>query len=161
MESIEGPHPDPFGHALSGAGQKAAELVSVAAMLAQAAAQARARKDGLAAARDEADLAAARAAWAPVLDPGWRADAGLADVARAWGAAIPWEQAEAGAADALDAAEARLRELHPAAMRGFDRRRAAGTPRADAMLATVGDFVLDPAGSAGRPRACPRRRRAS
>jgi hypothetical protein len=95
--------------------------------------------------RAEAEAAAARTRWAPALDPGWLADAALPDVARAWSAARPWEH-DPRAARALERAEARMHDLHPAAMSAYDRRRGAGSSRAEAMLATTGDFVLDPGG---------------
>ena len=144
--SLDGPHPDPIGHAVSATQAKAGEAVTAAVMLAQAAALAKARKDGLAAAQAEAEAAAARTRWAPALDPGWLADAALPDVARAWCAALPWEHDDTRAARALDAAEARMSELHPPAMSAYGRRRQAGSSRAEAMLDVTGEFVLDPGG---------------
>lgn len=140
-------NPDPFGQAMSGAGQKIAELAAVAALAGQVVAQVRARKAMQGAQDDaaqQAGLAEARTKWAPVLDAGWRADAGLLDVARAWGAALPYEADDAGARDALDAAEERMRQLHPYAMARYDARRGNGMSRGDAMMATAPDFALHP-----------------
>ena len=127
----EGPHPDPVTQATTSAGQKLAEFAAVAALLAQVTAQFRARRamqDADRAALEAADRAAARAGWAPALDRGWLADAGLWDVARAWGSALPCEDTDAAAREALDAAETRLREIHPYGMRAYDKLRTAAAP---------------------------------
>jgi hypothetical protein len=136
-----------MGQASGAAGQKIAELAAVAAMLGQVAGQVRARQTSRAADRlasEEADLAAARARWAPALHREWLADAGLRDVAGAWGAAAPWEHADAGAQAALDTCEARLRELHPYAMRRFDELRGRAWARTDAMMEAAPAFALHP-----------------
>ena len=150
----EGPHPDPVTQSAAAAGQKLAELSAVAALLAQILAQVRARHAMQAADRaalEEADRAAIRAKWAPALHPEWLADATLPEAARAWGAALAQEGADAAAETALDAAEARLRELHPYAMAIYDRLRGEGLPRDEAMRQAVPAFLLDP-----RPRPAPR-----
>jgi hypothetical protein len=154
MDTFDPQHPDPFGHATSEAGRKVAELFTVASLAGQAWARARARRaagdpagPGDAPDLAAADLEAARAAWAPALDRGWLADAGLVDVARAWRAAADWEHADPAARAAADLAEERMRQIHPYAMARFDARRAAGQPRTEAMVATVPDFALHP-----RPR---------
>lgn len=156
MEPSEGMHPDPFGGALAITGQKIAELASVAALVGQTVVRMRARKAeqeadgkerGNNTAQDterDAQLAADRAVWAPVLDKGWRKDAGLVDTVRAWGAAVRWEDADASAAEAVTAAEERLRELHPYAMRNYDALRAEGKSRFAAMMEAVPDFALHP-----------------
>ena len=140
---VEGSHPDPFGNALTVGGQKVAELAAVAALAGQVAGQARAGKQAAAAETAETDLARARTVWAPILDGGWRADASLLDVTWTWAAAVPWEHDDPGAAQAVNAAEQRLRELHPSAMAGYDQRRET-LSRAEAMLETVSDFALHP-----------------
>lgn len=138
-------HPDPLGHAASEAARKVVELISVAVMIAQSRQQRRYVK----AARDEAEkeawLAEARTTWSPVLDAGWRADAPPLDaVTRAWAAALPYEHEDAGARQALEAAEPHMRELHPRAMGEFDRRTSTGADRGDAMLAAVDSFARHP-----------------
>ena len=124
-------HPEPLAQAGSGNLQKAAELAAVAALLSQVAAQVRARRAGRSAdeqAREDAALAAdgaardaARAYWEKARHPEWLADASLHEAAYAWGSALPYEGADPGAAVALDLAERRLRDLHPHAMRIYDR----------------------------------------
>jgi len=150
----EGPYPDPVAQAVTSAGQKLAEFAAVAALLAQVTAQFRARRamqDAGRVALEDADRAAARARWAPALDRGWLADAGLRDVARAWGSALPYEDADAAAREALDAAEARLREMHPYGMRAYDTLRDGGRARAEAMREAAPEFLKHP-----RPRPAPR-----
>jgi len=155
MEPLpEGPHPDPLAQSVTAAGQKLAELAAVAALLAQVLAQVRARH-ALAAAElaalEEADRAAIAAQWATALHPEWLADATLPETARAWGAALAHEGTDPAAGAALDAAEARLRELHPYAMAIYDRLRSQGLAREEAMRQAVPSFLLDP-----RPRPAPR-----
>jgi hypothetical protein len=150
----EGPHPEPVTQAAAGAGQKLAELAAIAALLAQVVAQVQARramKQADRAALEEADAAADRAGWAPALHREWLADAALPDVARAWGSALACEDTTAAARDALEAAEARLREIHPYAMARYDQLRAAGLDRAAAMRQAAPAFLMDP-----RPRPAPR-----
>jgi hypothetical protein len=154
-------HPEPVALAGGGALQKGAELAAVAALLSQVTVGVRARRAGKAAdelAREDAALAAdrsaqaaARAGWAPAAHPEWLADASLTEVARAWGSALPYEYADAGAAVALDACEMRLRDLHPYAMRRYDQLRRAGQSRADAMRTAAPEFLKHP-----RPRPAPK-----
>lgn len=154
MDPSEGPHPDPVTGAATVGGQKLAEFITVAALLTQVTAQARAYLAARAAGREaagEAEAGAARARWAPALHRDWLADAALPDVARAWGSALPYEQADASARDAMDAAEGRLRDLHPYAMAHYDRLRADGRSRMDSMWEAMPDFQLHP-----RPRPAPR-----
>ena len=164
MESqgpFESSHPEPLAQAGSGNLQKTAELAAVAALLSQAAGQVRARRAGRSAdelARQDAALAAdgaaktaARANWEKARQPEWLADATLHEAAYAWGSALPYEHAEPGAAVALDLAERRLGELHPHAMRIYDRHRQDGLSREDAMRATAPEFDKSP-----RARPAPR-----
>jgi hypothetical protein len=147
-------YPEPLALAGSGNLQKAAELAAVAALLSQATAQLRARKLKKSAAEDaqeDADRAAdgvAKAAaqeWlAKARDAGWLADATLDETAYAWGSALPYEHADPGAAVALDACEVHLRDLHPHAMRIYDRHRRAGRSREDAMRAAMPEFDKQP-----------------
>ena len=154
MDPNEAPHPDPVAQGAGVAGQKLAEFAAIAALLAQVVAQVRARQASQAADQvtaGEAELAAARAGWAPALDRGWLADAALRDVAGAWGAALPYEAADPAALAALAAAEARMRDIHPYAMAAYDKLRAQGYSRADAMREAVPQFLMHP-----RPRPAPR-----
>jgi hypothetical protein len=150
----EGPYPEPLSQAAVGAGQKSAELFFVAAMLLQVAAQIRANRALKAAddlARQDADMAAARTRWARARNPKWLDNASLRDVAGAWGAAAPYEEADAGAAVAMDACEARLRVLHPPAMKEYDALRRSGLSRVEAMKRVAPEFLRHPS-----PRPGPR-----
>jgi hypothetical protein len=85
-----------------------------------------------------AEREAARAGWAPALDPAWLRRANLMDVARAWGSALPYADRsvpwyEPTAATAMRKCEERLRELHPFAMARYDRLRDQGLGPAEAM----------------------------
>lgn len=155
MEPLpEGPHPDPVAQSVTSAGQKLAELAAVGALLTQVLAQIQARRAMRAverAALEQADNDAIQARWAPALHPEWLADANLWDTAGAWGAALAQEGTDPAASAALDAAEARLRDLHPYAMNIYDRLRDAGIPREEAMRRTVPAFQMEP-----RPRPAPR-----
>ena len=152
--------PEPLALGGSGMLQKGAELAAVAALLSQVTASWRARragKDAAELAAQDAELAAghtehaaAQARWAPALHPEWLADASLIEVARAWGSALPYENADPGAAAALDNCEMRLRDLHPYAMRRYDQLRKAGASRADAMWTAAPEFQKHP-----RPRPAP------
>jgi hypothetical protein len=140
--------PEPFAQAATGGAQKSAEIFLVAALLLQVTAQVRANRAAEAAddlARQDAAMAEARTIWAEARDPVWLADAGLLDVARAWGAAAPYEDVDAGAAAAMDACEARLRRIHRPAMEHYDSLRKAGMSRAEAMRLTVPEFLKNPA----------------
>lgn len=144
-----------------GALQKSAELAAVAALFSQVTTGWRARRAEKSAAElaaqdaelaaDRSALAAARAGWAPALHPEWLADAGLIEVAKAWGSALPYETADSGAAVAMDACEMRLRDLHPYAMRRYDQLRKDGQSRADAMRTAAPEFLKHP-----RPRPAPK-----
>lgn len=147
-------HPDPVPQSAISAGQKLAELAAVAALLTQILAQVAARRAMQAAERaalEEAELAATRAQWARALHPEWLADATLPETARAWGAALAYEGLDPEASAALDAAELRLREIHPYAMAIYDQLREQGLPREEAMRRAVPAFLMDP-----RPRPAPR-----
>jgi hypothetical protein len=86
----------------------------------------------------DADRGAARAEWALALNDGWLQNADLANVARAWGSAIPQADplspwCELAAGTAMRRCEERLRVLHPYAMRHYDRLRGEGKAPSDAM----------------------------
>jgi len=79
-------------------------------------------------------------------------DASLGEAARAWGSALPYENADPRAAVTLDACEMRLRELHPYAMGIYDRlRQNEGLSRTDAMRSAAAEFLKHP-----RPRPAPK-----
>jgi hypothetical protein len=161
QQPLDNSHPEPLAQSGSGLLQKTAEVAAVAALLSQVAAQIRARRAGRSAdeldredaalTADRAAMAAARAGWAPARHPEWLADASLRETARAWGSALPYEHADPGAAVALDACEVRLRDLHPYAMRIYDRARSRGQSRAGAMRTAAEEFLKDP-----RPRPAPK-----
>jgi len=147
--ALEGPWPDPLPQAAVQGVQKIAEVVFALALLGQVVASVRARqaaRTAAAMAADQAAAAAARAQWGHALHPDWLADASLADVTGAWGAALPYAQADPDAARALAGAEDRLRQLHPAAMRSYGKLVAGGMSPVEAMQRTVPDF-LRPAGT--------------
>jgi hypothetical protein len=142
-------HPDPFRDAMSHGLQRAVQVASSVATGAQAYAylkrtQARVmaergeRARRALAAQIKADRDAARADWAPALDPRWLRQADLIQTARAWGAAMPYADPstpwhDPAAATAMRACEDRLWELHPNAMARYDRLRGEGMGPAQAM----------------------------
>ena len=94
-------HPDPFQDALQQGMRRVMEVGYAAAAGAQVYLQHQKTQARVAAERDErvrrvlnaqirADRDAARAGWAPALDPHWLAQADLPQAARAWGAAMPY-----------------------------------------------------------------------
>ena len=96
-----------------------------------------------------ADRDAARAQWAPALDPGWLHQADLLQTARTWAAAMPYADRavpwyEPTAATAMRKCEERLRGLHPHAMARYDRLRADGMGPAEAMRETAPLFTRPP-----------------
>jgi hypothetical protein len=78
--------------------------------------------------------ASARFNWQPALKDDWLADASAVEAARAWSAALPFADAEPSAALAMERSEARLAEINPEAMAGYQQLRAEGMAPADAML---------------------------
>ena len=96
-----------------------------------------------------ADRDAARAGWAPALDPDWLRQADLFEAARAWGAAMPYADRsvpwyEPAAATAMRKCEERLRDLHPHAMARYDRLRGDGMGPAEAMREAAPLFASPP-----------------
>ncbi len=142
-------HPDPIQEALRDGLRWAVEFASVAATAAQVYIHKKNAMAWAAAERDErarralhaqirADRDAARAGWAPALDPNWLRQADLLQTARAWGAAMPYADRavpwyEPAAATAMRKCEERLRDLHPHAMARYDRLRRDGMGPAEAM----------------------------
>ena len=153
-------HPDPFQDALQQGMRRAMELGYAAAAGAQVYLQHQKTQARVGAERDErarrvlnaqirADRDAARAGWAPALDPHWLARAGLPQAARAWGAATPYADRavpwyEPAAATAMRKCEERLRVVHPHAMARYDRLRADGMAPAEAMRETAPLFTRPP-----------------
>jgi len=78
--------------------------------------------------------ASARFNWQPALKDDWLADASAVEAARAWSAALPFADAEPSAALAMARSEARLAEINPEAMAGYQQLRSEGMAPADAML---------------------------
>ena len=150
-------HPDPFQDAMQANLRRTIEVGYAAAAAAQVYLQHQKTQARAAAERDErarralttqirADREAARAGWAPALDPAWLAQADLLQTARTWGAAVPYADRnvpwyEPAAATALRKTEERLRTLHPHAMARYDRLRADGLNPADAMRETAPLFT--------------------
>ncbi len=153
-------HPDPFHEAMSRGLQRAIQVASSSVTGAQVLVHLRKAQARLLAQRDEhvrralgaqihADRGAARAEWALALNADWLQNADLADVARAWGAAIPhvdplspWYELAAGTA--MRRCEERLRVLHPYAMRHYDRLRSERKAPADAMREAAPFFGYAP-----------------
>jgi hypothetical protein len=146
---------DVISEALGRGAERVAQLGAVVGAAAQVIAMYKARARDEEAAEDEkmaqslaqqrhADQEAARASWAPARDRAWLADAALLDVARAWGAAAPYADADPAAAAAVRACEVRLRELHPYAMAHYDRLRAQGAGLTEAMSQAAPLFARHP-----------------
>ena len=155
-------HPDPFQDAMGHGLQRAVQITSCAVTAAQVYVYQQRTQARAAAERDErtrraltaqmrADREAARTSWAPALDPDWLRQADLVQVARTWGAAMPFADRsvpwyEPAAATAMRKGEERLRDLHPLAMARYDRLRGDGMGPAEAMREAAPLF-------AGPPRA--------
>jgi hypothetical protein len=153
-------HPDPFGEAARRALQRTIQIASSAATAAQILIHLRANQARIAAEQQEqartarlaqarADRAAARASWAPGLDPNWLRQADLIQTARIWGAAAPYANpadpwSESSAAIAVRRCEDRLRALHPYAMRRYDANRSQGQALVEAMREAAPFFAYAP-----------------
>jgi len=145
---------------LAAAGAKVAGYVSVAVVVAEAAAQiaaARARDRAVTderqaaalRAQHQADYARARMGWAPFLDPKLRAQAGVREAGLAWAQAQQWRpDPEAERVSGL--AEDRLRTLRPDVMERYDRLRAEGADPIEAMR-QVADAFDGPTVRTGQP----------
>jgi hypothetical protein len=90
--------------------------------------------------------ASARFNWQPALKDDWLAEASAVEAARAWSAALPFAEAEPSAALAMARSEARLAEINPQAMAGYQQLRAEGLSPADAMLEAAALFEKPPMG---------------
>lgn len=130
---------DPVGQA-SG---KVVQYVSLATMAAEAIAQVRQQRTAAAATTDAraaalraergAALGAARAQWAPVLDPRLREQTSVTDAGLAWAATQAWKDSDPEAGIASTRAEERLRVLRPDVMSRYDRLTTDGVETVEAM----------------------------
>jgi hypothetical protein len=161
-------HPDPFQDAMNHGLYRAVQVASCAVTAAQVYVYQRRAQARVVAERDDrarralgaqirADRDAARAGWAPVLDPGWLRQADLSQVSLAWGAAMPYADRavpwyEPAAATAMRKSEERLRVLHPHAMTRYDQLRGDGIGPADAMRDAAPLFASQPRAN-GAPHA--------
>ena len=150
-------YPDPFQDAMQHGLQRAIQITYAVVTGAQIYLHHQKIQARAAAERDErvrralntqirADRDAARAGWAPALDPDWLRQADLVQTARAWGAAMPYADRavpwyEPAAATAMRKCEARLRDLHSHAMARYDRLRADGMGPAEAMREAAALFT--------------------
>jgi hypothetical protein len=145
-------YPDLLGQAVSHSAQRVAQMGSLLASWAVVEARRTERRNAAKQARSEHELAMlreqeqaarklARAGWAPALDRTWLAEADLLGTARVWSAAASYADADPEAAAAAASSEERLRTLHPYAMARYDRLRAEGAGRFEAMGETVPLFA--------------------
>jgi hypothetical protein len=157
-------HGDPVGEAFSYSSQKAAQFISMAG----AAYEIAARRKAIRAARDTARTQqqlqaaeeqekvlreAARARWAPALNPQWLAQADLVQAGHVWGAAATYANHDPQAAAALRKAEERMRVLHPYAMARYDRLRYEGARPLEAMQNAIYLFARESHARPGQPAA--------
>lgn len=145
---------DPIREALGRAAGRTAQLTSLLTVAAQVAVDVQRRRAEIAQARDlaakraleqqaHAVRQAARARWAPAHDAHWLGDADLLDVGRIWSAAVPHADDDPTAEAAVRKCEERLRTLHPHAMANYDRLRADGLGRLEAMREAAASFSRD------------------
>lgn len=143
-------HEDPVAQSSA----KLTTYVSVAAMAAQAIAQAAAARARERAQRDEravgglraerhAAYGQARLGWAPMLDPKLRDRTGVVDAGRVWARAQAWRP-DPEAERTIHLAEERLRELRPDVMDRYDRCRTEGVEPVDAMRRVAPYFDAPP-----------------
>jgi len=137
------------------AGARVAQYLSLAAMAAESVLAARAARVGQGAAVERAATSrlrgqtrtaytAARAAWAPALDPRHPGGRTSAEAGRAWAASQGWDALDPQARRAGQLAELRLRELAPELMHRLDRLRRDGTPAAEALRLAAPALDPDP-----------------
>jgi hypothetical protein len=150
-------HLDVVDEAIRSAAKDTVAIASILTALIRAGLDFKARVERLRVERDEqarkdqqaqldAERAATRARYAPGNDSAWLRDAGLLEVARVWGAAVPFadrgsELFEESAESAVLNCEIRLRDLHPYAMSRYDRLRADGMEPAEAMYEALPLFA--------------------
>jgi len=144
------------------AGARVAQYLSLAAMAAESVLAARAARAGQGAAVERAATdrlrgqtraahTAARAAWAPALDPSHPGGRTSTQAGRAWAASQGWDALDPQARRAGQLAELRLRELAPELMHRLDRLRRDGTPAAEALRLAAP--ALDPDAGVTAPAA--------
>ena len=157
-------YPDLLGQAVSHSSQRLAQMGSLLASWVVVEARRKERRNAAQTARSQRELETlreqeraacklARAGWAPALDRKWLAQADLLQTARTWSAAAAYADADPGAASAASRSEERLRALHPYAMAWYDRLRAEGAGRFDAMRETIPLFARAPHARPGGPAA--------
>jgi len=155
-------HADPLREAAAHGVERAVRLTSIAAAAIQVLAQIQAQRK-----REQAEQAqravralrdqrralheATRLQWVPALDRQWLRTADFLGVARVWGAAVPYIDADPSAAEALRRCEARFRQLHPHGMSHYDRLRGQGLGPAEAMREAAVFFARDPNVRTGHP----------
>lgn len=155
-------HADPLREATAHGVERAVRLASIAAASVQVLAQVRAHRHREQAQRvarldrahrdhERAVREATRLQWAPALDGRWLRTADLLEVARVWGAAVPYAGNDPSAAEAVKKCEARLRQLHPHGMSHYDRLRGQGLGPAEAMREAAVFFARDPNVRTGHP----------
>ena len=157
-------YPDLLGQAVSHSSQRLAQMGSLLASWVVVEARRKERRNAATAARSQHELETlreqeraanklARTGWAPADDRQWLAQADLIQTARAWSAAAAYADADPDAASAAGRCEERLRTLHPYAMAWYDRLRAEGAGRFDAMREAVPLFARAPHTRPGGPAA--------
>ena len=157
-------YPDLLGQGFSHSSQRLAQMGSLLASWAVVEARRKERRNAAKTARSQRELETlreqeraacklARAGWAPALDRKWLAQADLVQTARTWSAAAAYADADPGAAAAASRSEERLRTLHPYAMAWYDRLRAEGAGRFDAMREAIPLFARAPHARPGGPAA--------
>lgn len=156
----ENQFPDPFNEANSAAARALLRDAAAALAVARAIAQAEARRQqrkmiknererAALEAREKAEREATRARWAPAADRQWLRSANLVEVSAVWCAAVHYADPASDLYDrsaerAVDNCEVRLRELHPYAMNRYDRLRADGVSRIDAIVEVAPLFLNHP-----------------
>jgi hypothetical protein len=157
-------YPDLLGQAVSHSSQRLAQMGSLLASWAVVEARRKERRNAAKTARSQRELETlreqeraayklARAGWAPALDRTWLAQADLLQAARTWSAAAAYADADPEAAAAATRSEERLRTLHPYAMAWYDRLRAEGAGRFEAMREAMPLFTRAPHARPGGPAA--------
>ena len=157
-------YPDLLGQAVSHSSQRLAQMGSLLASWAVVEARRKERRNAATAARSQHELETlreqeraayklAQVGWAPADDRQWLAQADLIQTARAWSAAAAYADGDPYAASAAGRCEERLRTLHPYAMAWYDRLRAEGAGRFDAMREAVPLFARAPHARPGGPAA--------
>jgi hypothetical protein len=155
-------YPDLLGQAASHSSQRLAQMGSLLASWAVVEARRKERRNAAKVARSQQELETlleqeraayqlARAGWAPALDRKWLTQADPLQTARAWSGAAAYADADPEAASAASKCEERLRTLHPYAMAWYDRLRAEGAGRFDAMREAVPLFARAPHARPGDP----------